>query len=73
MDRVLRPGGTVILRDDVDMVVKIQSIIERLEWESRIVDHEEGPHHAEKIIWAVKKYWTAPAPATDQTQSKTSS
>ncbi|CBI38771.3 hypothetical protein VitviT2T_023602 [Vitis vinifera] len=72
MDRILRPGGTVILRDDVDMVVKIQSIIERLNWNSKIVDHEEGPHHTEKIVWAVKQYWTAPAAATDQQGSKTS-
>ncbi|XP_041008042.1 probable methyltransferase PMT16 [Juglans microcarpa x Juglans regia] len=61
MDRILRPEGSVILRDDVDMVIKMKSIADGLEWDSRIVDHEDGPHEREKLLVAVKKYWTAPA------------
>lgn len=64
MDRILRPEGSVILRDDVDMVIKIKSIADGLEWDSRIVDHEDGPHEREKLLVSVKKYWTAPAPAS---------
>jgi len=44
MDRVLRPEGSVVFRDDVDYLVKIKSIIDGMQWESRIVDHENGPH-----------------------------
>lgn len=69
MDRILRPEGSVIFRDDVDIVIKIKNIIDRMDWESQIVDHEDGPHHREKLLVAVKKYWTAPAPAPDQDDS----
>jgi hypothetical protein len=66
MDRILRPEGSVIFRDDVDIVIKIRNIIDRLDWESQIVDHEDGPHQREKLLVAVKKYWTAPAPDQDE-------
>lgn len=65
MDRILRPEGSVILRDDVDVLVKIKRITDGLNWMSRIVDHEDGPHQREKLLFAVKSYWTAPA-AADQ-------
>ncbi|XP_065870099.1 probable methyltransferase PMT16 [Euphorbia lathyris] len=60
MDRILRPEGSVILRDDVDILVKVKRITDGLNWESRIVDHEDGPLVREKILFAVKSYWTAP-------------
>ncbi|KAJ6339222.1 hypothetical protein OIU77_007225 [Salix suchowensis] len=69
MDRILRPEGSVILRDDVDVVVKIKKITDRLKWDSRIVDHEDGPHRREKLLFAVKSYWTAPADQKDSTTS----
>ncbi|KAM3698630.1 hypothetical protein ACJW31_06G202100 [Castanea mollissima] len=62
MDRILRPEGSVIFRDDVDYLVKIKSIVDAMQWDSRIVDHEKGPLQREKILLAVKQYWTAPAP-----------
>ncbi|KAF5800486.1 putative S-adenosyl-L-methionine-dependent methyltransferase [Helianthus annuus] len=61
MDRILRPEGSVIIRDDVDLLVKIKKIAEGLNWESQIVDHEDGPLVREKLLFAVKLYWTAPA------------
>ncbi|OMO86023.1 putative S-adenosyl-L-methionine-dependent methyltransferase protein [Corchorus capsularis] len=63
MDRVLRPEGSVIFRDDVDMLVKIKKIADGLNWDSQIVDHEDGPLNREKLLFAVKVYWTAPASA----------
>jgi hypothetical protein len=71
MDRILRPEGNVIFRDDVDVLVKIKKITDRLNWDSRIVDHEDGPHQREKLLFAVKSYWTAPA--DHQKESTTSS
>jgi hypothetical protein len=67
MDRILRPEGSVIFRDDVDNVIMIKNIIDGMDWESQIVDHEDGPHQREKLLFAVKKYWTAPS---DQEESK---
>lgn len=62
MDRILRPEGSVIIRDDVDMLVKIKSLIDGMQWDGRITDHEDGPHQRQKILFAVKQYWTAPGP-----------
>lgn len=59
MDRILRPEGTVIMRDDVDVLARVKSITDGMRWDSQIVDHEEGPHQREKILLAVKRYWTA--------------
>ncbi|KAL5567817.1 hypothetical protein UlMin_024392 [Ulmus minor] len=61
MDRILRPEGSVIFRDDVDLLVKIKRVIDGMDWDSQIVDHEDGPHEREKLLFAVKKYWTASA------------
>ncbi|XP_031261364.1 probable methyltransferase PMT15 isoform X1 [Pistacia vera] len=62
MDRILRPEGSVIIRDDVDILVKIKSLIDGMQWDGRIADHEDSPHQRQKILFAVKQYWTAPAP-----------
>ncbi|KAF8412318.1 hypothetical protein HHK36_000279 [Tetracentron sinense] len=73
MDRILRPEGIVIFRDHIDVLVKIKSITDRLKWDSRIVDHEDGPLNREKLLFAAKLYWTAPAPSPNQEDSKTAS
>ncbi|RDX68838.1 putative methyltransferase PMT15, partial [Mucuna pruriens] len=61
MDRILRPEGSVIIRDDVDILVKVKSIVDGMDWDSQIVDHEDGPLEREKLLFAVKNYWTSPA------------
>ncbi|XP_010559094.1 PREDICTED: probable methyltransferase PMT16 [Tarenaya hassleriana] len=63
MDRILRPGGGIIIRDDVDILIQVSRITKGLQWQGRIADHEKGPHQREKILYAVKQYWTAPEPA----------
>ncbi|KAF7852371.1 hypothetical protein BT93_L0923 [Corymbia citriodora subsp. variegata] len=62
MDRVLRPEGSFILRDDVDVLVKVKRIIDAMNYDSQIVDHEDGALVREKLLFAVKSYWTASAP-----------
>ncbi|OIT08785.1 putative methyltransferase pmt15, partial [Nicotiana attenuata] len=69
MDRILRPQGSVIFRDDVDVLVNVKSIVDGLQWDSRMVDHEGGPHVREKLLIATKQYWTAPAPDQDKQPS----
>ncbi|XP_020592964.1 probable methyltransferase PMT18 [Phalaenopsis equestris] len=61
MDRILRPEGTVVFRDTVEILVKIQRIIKGMRWDSKIMDHESGPFNPEKILLAVKSYWTGEA------------
>ncbi|KAG0473245.1 hypothetical protein HPP92_015102 [Vanilla planifolia] len=48
-------------RDDVDIVAKVKSVTDGMRWDSQIVDHEDGPHLREKILLAMKTYWTAVA------------
>ncbi|KAK1304322.1 putative methyltransferase PMT15 [Acorus calamus] len=72
MDRILRPEGTVIFRDDVDVLVKVKAITDGMKWESMIVDHEDGPMEREKILMAVKTYWTAPPADQGQSTNPTS-
>ncbi|XP_058210977.1 probable methyltransferase PMT15 [Rhododendron vialii] len=76
MDRILRPRGSIILRDDVNILSDIKSIIDGLQWETRMADSEGGPHVREKLLFAVKMYWTSPTPVAANQQegeSKTAS
>lgn len=57
MDRILRPEGAVLMRDNVDVLNKARKIMTGMRWESKLVDHENGPFVEEKILVAVKKYW----------------
>lgn len=61
MDRILRPEGAVIIRDEVDVLVKVKKIIGGMRWDAKMTDHEDGPLVPEKILVAVKKYWVADA------------
>ncbi|XP_028798163.1 probable methyltransferase PMT15 [Neltuma alba] len=62
MDRVLRPRGSVIVRDDVDVVMRVKTVAEAVGWQTTVADHEDGPLHRHKILSAFKPYWTAPPP-----------
>ncbi|KAJ3681754.1 hypothetical protein LUZ60_014327 [Juncus effusus] len=57
MDRILRPEGAVIIRDNVDLLNKIKIITSGMRWKSKIFDHEDGPLVPEKILICVKEYW----------------
>ncbi|KAL3631164.1 hypothetical protein CASFOL_024148 [Castilleja foliolosa] len=61
MDRILRPEGAVIIRDEVDVLVKVRKTIAGMRWDSKMMDHEDGPLVPEKILIAVKKYWVGNA------------
>lgn len=57
MDRILRPDRAVIIRDDIDVLVKIRAVTDRMQWDSQILDSENGTDEREKILLAVKAYW----------------
>lgn len=59
MDRILRPEGTIIIRDTVEVLTKVQAITDGMRWNNQILDHESGPYNPEKILLAIKTYWTA--------------
>jgi hypothetical protein len=39
MDRILRPEGAVIIRDKVDVLVKVEKIANAMRWKTRLADH----------------------------------
>ncbi|XP_028772857.1 probable methyltransferase PMT14 [Neltuma alba] len=57
MDRILRPEGAVIIRDEVDVLNKVKKIVGGMRWDAKLVDHEDGPLVPQKILVAVKEYW----------------
>lgn len=57
MDRILRPEGAVIFRDQVDILMKVKRMVHGMRWNAKMVDHEDGPLLQEKILVAVKQYW----------------
>lgn len=59
MDRILRPEGSVLLRDEVDVLNHVKKIAAGMRWDVKLVDHEDGPLVPEKIMVAVKQYWVA--------------
>jgi uncharacterized protein YbcV (DUF1398 family) len=61
MDRILRPEGTVVFREGVELLTKIKSVTDAMKWKSNIMDHESGPFNPEKILVAEKTYWTGGA------------
>lgn len=57
MDRILRPEGTVIFRDEVDVLNKVVKVVGGMRWDAKLMDHDDGPLVPEKILVAVKQYW----------------
>lgn len=57
MDRILRPEGTVIFRDDAHVLIKVKNIVGGMRWNTKMIDHEDGPLVPEKLLYAVKQYW----------------
>ncbi|KAG0578364.1 hypothetical protein M758_4G015400 [Ceratodon purpureus] len=57
MDRILRPEGAVLMRDEVDVMNKVMLITQGMRWNCRLADHEDGPFVKEKVLVCVKSYW----------------
>jgi len=64
MDRILRPEGAVIIRDEVDVLIQVKKLIGGIRWNMKLVDHEDGPLVPEKVLIAVKQYWVTDGNST---------
>ncbi|KAK3120467.1 hypothetical protein QOZ80_9AG0688160 [Eleusine coracana subsp. coracana] len=73
MDRILRPEGTVILRDDVDVLLKLQTMAKGMRWKTLMANHEDSPHISEKVLFAVKRYWTVGDEGSEDEKKSSSS
>ncbi|KAK7854863.1 putative methyltransferase pmt19 [Quercus suber] len=50
MHRILRPDGAIIIREHVDIIVKVKDITDRMRWNGKILHSENGPFHSEKLL-----------------------
>ncbi|KAL8088993.1 hypothetical protein AgCh_038665 [Apium graveolens] len=67
MDRILRPEGSAILRDEVDVLNTVKQIVRGMRWDTKMVDHEDGPLVPEKILVVTKRYWVGSNNSTSST------
>jgi len=73
MDRILRPEGTVILRDDFEILLKVQRTVKGMRWKTLLANHEDSPNIPEKVLFAVKRYWTAGGEGSEEEKKTDSS
>ncbi|CAI8607549.1 unnamed protein product [Vicia faba] len=58
IDRMLRPEGTVIVRDTPEVIDKVARVAHAVRWKPTIYDKEPESHGREKILVATKTFWT---------------
>ncbi|CAK9145754.1 unnamed protein product [Ilex paraguariensis] len=61
IDRILRPGGTVVIRDSPEVIDKVGRIAHAVRWTATIHEKEPESHGREKIFVASKKFWKLPS------------
>lgn len=61
MDRMLRPEGTVVVRDSPEVIDKVSRIANTVRWTAAIHDKEPGSNGREKILVATKNFWKLPS------------
>lgn len=61
MDRMLRPEGTVVVRDSPEVIDKVSRITNTVRWTASIHDKEPGSNGREKILVATKSLWKLPS------------
>ncbi|XP_024362860.1 probable pectin methyltransferase QUA3 [Physcomitrium patens] len=57
MDRILRPKGTVIIRDTPAMLARVSKVANGIQWNYEIFDGEPGA--TDRILIATKQFWKA--------------
>jgi len=61
VDRIVRPGGNIIVRDESAVVSEVESILKSMRWEVRLSysENREGVLCAEKSDWRPEKISTS--------------
>lgn len=57
IDRILRPGGTVVVRDSPEVIDKVARLARAVKWTATIHEKEPESHGREKILVAIKNFW----------------
>ncbi|KAL6962261.1 hypothetical protein U1Q18_037217 [Sarracenia purpurea var. burkii] len=55
MDRILRPGGRVYIRDTITVIEEIKEIAAAIGWVTLLFDSVEGPHATLKLLFGEKR------------------
>ena len=55
MNRILRPGGRVYIRDSVTVIDEVQEIAKAIGWHVMLRDTAEGPHASYRILACDKR------------------
>ncbi|CAK7325745.1 unnamed protein product [Dovyalis caffra] len=55
MDRILRPGGRVYIRDSLDVMDELLQIAKAMGWQATLRDTSEGPHASYRILTCDKR------------------
>ncbi|KAL4296537.1 hypothetical protein GQ457_12G032420 [Hibiscus cannabinus] len=55
MDRILRPGGRVYIRDSLDVMDELQDIASAMGWHPALRDTSEGPHASYRVLACDKR------------------
>ncbi|GMH00542.1 hypothetical protein Nepgr_002381 [Nepenthes gracilis] len=63
MDRILRPKGTVIIRDSPDAIDKVNRIAHAVQWTTSVHEKEPESNGRDKILVATKTFWGPSAAA----------
>ncbi|PIA49549.1 hypothetical protein AQUCO_01300384v1 [Aquilegia coerulea] len=58
MDRILRPEGTVIIRDSPDVLEKVAHIAHAIRWTTSVPAKEPESNGKERVLVATKKFWS---------------
>lgn len=58
IDRMLRPEGTVVVRDLPEVIDKVARVAHAVRWKPTIYDKEPESQVREKILVAKKIFWT---------------
>lgn len=60
MDRILRPEGTVVVRDSYEVIDKVIQIAHAIRWTAEVHTSEPESRSDERILVATKTFWTLP-------------
>ena len=56
MDRILRPGGRVYIRDTINVMSELQEIGNAMRWHTTLRETAEGPHASYRVLLCEKKF-----------------
>ncbi|XLR06854.1 hypothetical protein S83_034792, partial [Arachis hypogaea] len=51
VDRIVRPGGSLVVRDESNAISEVESLLKSLHWEVTLSKDQEG------VLFAKKGYW----------------